>query len=414
MSLLLLLLSLALTYFSPAEIAPEWAKYHLQEFILLPAMGASLVAMSAARSRVQMPQYLLMIAIWFAVVMSQLTNLWFGGALKVFLSFGIVVCLYFVVSLNSSSVLRIRVIAGMLITCALVMAVQGMMAYYGGYRADKLIYRDRIVAFGILNDSNDLAQFFLVALALLGVFWKRGSMIRNVVLVPFGVTLIYGIYLTFSRGAAIGLVVLLFIAVSSRLPKIVSVTLAGLALLVLMAAGFGGGRDISIHEASAAGRVIAWGSGIGFLRSHPIFGIGFSQFADLNGLTAHNSFVLCFAELGLFGYFFWLAFVTVTVMGLERLNKIKTLEPDFRGVLAGLRAAFYGFLATSWFLSRTYTPTLYILFAVCGSLIHMHDNAAAVTVPARPALPIPWVRRTVQCGVLSIIVVYISIKFRTI
>ena len=60
-------------------------------------------------------------------------------------------------------------------------------------------------------------------------------------------------------------------------------------------------------EASANMRFWYWSFGVELLFQHPIFGAGYGQFLELNhGMLAHNSFVQCFAELGLVGYFFWI------------------------------------------------------------------------------------------------------------
>ena len=62
-----------------------------------------------------------------------------------------------------------------------------------------------------------------------------------------------------------------------------------------------------MQDESNAGRLDAWSAGLGMFRQQPFFGVGYNMFTDHNEITAHNSFVLCFAELGLFGYFIWLA-----------------------------------------------------------------------------------------------------------
>ncbi len=107
MSLLFILLSIILTYFSPAEISPELARFHLQQFILFPAILGTAV-LAARQLRFQWPQHFLMVGFWFAVVMSRLSNLWFGGAWQAFLIFGFTVCIYFLVSLNAFTPARIR------------------------------------------------------------------------------------------------------------------------------------------------------------------------------------------------------------------------------------------------------------------------------------------------------------------
>ena len=67
-------------------------------------------------------------------------------------------------------------------------------------------------------------------------------------------------------------------------------------------------------------RVAAWVTGLGIFKAHPVFGIGIDNFSDYNetGNTAHNSYVLCLAELGMFGYFFWMGMI----VGMGRYPKI--------------------------------------------------------------------------------------------
>jgi len=414
MSLLFVILSLALNYFSPAELFPGLANYHLQQFILAPALIGTLVLLSQ-RLKFLWPQDFLIIGFWFAVVMSRLTSGWFGGALTSFLTFALIVLVYFLVSWNTYSLSRIRIVCVAVSMCGVVMACQGLLAYHTGRNAAKLIVRDRVVGWGILNDPNDLSQFLIVCLALLGVLWKRQSPARTALLVIPAVILLYTIYLTLSRGAALGLIALLFVILSTRISKLISGVAVTLIFLVMLAIGFGGGREYSLKEGSAAGRVKAWGTGISMLKSHPVFGVGFGIFTDYNELTAHNSFVLCFAELGLFGYFFWLALVLTTVTGIERMIRLpvkKPAEEEFRGIAQSLRAALYGFLVTAWFLSRTYTITLYVLLALCNSVIYLREGGRTAVVSKM--LTRPWVRLTVACQFASLAIVYISVRLRSI
>lgn len=412
MSLLLTLFSILLTYFTPKELGLDFGP-NLQKFILFPAIVGTLVLI-AKQLRIQQPQHTLILGFWFAIVVSLLTNPWLGGALHAFINFAVIVCVFFLVSFNSYSPGRIRAIYGALALCGFMLAVQGIMAYHFGYQAQKLmVYPGRINGYGILNDPNDLAQFLLVAFALLGTFWKRDALILNCWLVLPAATIMYAIFLTYSRGAIIGFAAMLLLLISTKTSRSLAAIITIIVFLVLLAIGAGGGRQLSIHEASAAGRVIAWGSGISDLKAHPLFGVGYGIFTNYNDLTAHNSFVLCFAELGLFGYFFWLGLIISTVVGLERLARSapKTADgADLSGLVTVSRAALYNFLVTSWFLSRTYNETLYILLAVCGSLIHL----LPATKPDIPALKIPWARLTVLTELASVAVVYILVRIRTI
>src|ERR1700682_4357662 len=54
-------------------------------------------------------------------------------------------------------------------------------------------------------------------------------------------------------------------------------------------------------------------------KSAPLFGIGFNGFTEFLDITAHNSFVLCLAELGLLGSTLWMALLVTTTAGLNRI-----------------------------------------------------------------------------------------------
>ena len=413
MALFLTLLSIALCYFSPGEVVPTLAPFHIQQFILGSAVLISFIVFNMRRGGLLAPQTVLMVAFWFAVVMSVLARGWFRGSLGAFLQFGVVVCVYFLVVLNAFSVKRIRIFCRVISLCALVMAIEGILAYYtGSFNAEKLVIKGRLGGYGILNDANDFAQFLLIGLAFLGISWRRYDVPGNLlkVLIPASV-LMFAIFLTGSRGAMFGLAAIVFVLLSTRLGRTGTVIGTGLVFAVMLAAQFGGGRDISLHEGSASGRVTAWGSGISQLKTDPLFGVGFGQFTEYSDLTAHNSFVLCFAEVGFFGYFFWLALLITTVWGLETLAKVPVETPedeDFTRCVTSVRSALYAFLSTAWFLSRTYHETLYIILALAVVLICLRRER----VPAAAIPMLRWIPLTFVMMVGSVLVIYGTIRLR--
>jgi O-antigen ligase len=332
------------------------------------------------------------------------------------------VCLYFLVLINAFSTGRVRTIYLILLLSAVVMSVQGILAYHTGYQKNKLVAEGlsmgfvvirRIRAYGFLSDPNDLAQFLLVALASLGIFWRKGLGVANVLplTIPAGI-LIYAIYLTHSRGAMIGICVIAVVLISSRFGRMQSAVAAGALFLVMVGFKFGAGREISLSEGSAAGRLMAWGSGISMLKQNPLFGVGYGRFTEFNDLTAHNSFVLCFAELGAFGYFFWLALILTTVIGLERLARwcaITAEDESFTRIVTTTRAALYSFLATSLFLSRTYNVTLYVVLALAAALISQREQRH----PELALRPGRWIPLTVAGQFASLVLFYIAIRLRS-
>src|ERR1039458_627700 len=107
---------------------------------------------------------------------------------------------------------------------------------------------------------------------------------------------------------------------------------------------------------------------------------------DYAGQTAHNSIVVCAAELGLFGLYFWAMFLFTTVKDAlaiaspakvsegepivveeERLfpQETKTIETidkiEINRLGRLMVLSLTGFLVSAWFLSRTYILTMYML-----------------------------------------------------
>jgi putative inorganic carbon (HCO3(-)) transporter len=219
--------------------------------------------------------------------------------------------------------------------------------------------------------------------------------------------MLYAVYLTHSRGALLGLGVIVYFLLRRRVSPVVGLGAAALVLAALYALQFTGGRDITVDQ----GRMVAWGAGIHGFLSRPIFGIGFNHFTDFNDLTAHNSFVLCFAELGLFGYFFWMALLYTTIIGINALGKrLADKDPLLTPCVISVQTAITTYLLTGWFLSRTYQPTLYILLALAGNMLQMRPEE----VP-RPSKTFQgWAGKTVALELASIVLIYVLVKLRRV
>jgi len=188
---------------------------------------------------------------------------------------------------------------------------------------------------------------------------------------------------------------MLLLALKDRFGLVLSGAVVALALMAFLAMNFSGGRDISMQ--AGEDRLEFWGTGLQLFKSSPLFCIGFGNFADHNfGHTAHNSFVLCLAELGMMGYSLWMGLLVFTVAGLNSIiASIKALRPGARHVshpliqlsspdwdledggnrqeverwAKMLRLSLAGFLAAAWFLSRTYALALYLILGMAVALL---------------------------------------------
>jgi len=314
---------------------------------------------------------------------------WMGAPLNVMQQFGPALTLFLLAIWNVTSLNRLRITGGVLVLLAMILVGQGVAAYHFGYMQDKfLLHGDetegeedasyeaaapaRVRGLGEINDPNDLALALVATLPFLGLAWQRRRTIRNIFLVGLPAAfLVYGIYLTRSRGGMLGMLAVFLAGFVSRVSRTKAVIATGLMAVMLMGANFTGGREISASEESAANRIEAWSEGLGMFRSNPILGVGYLNFTDHNDLTAHNSFVLCFAELGFVGYFFWLALLVIAILQLEQVRECADDEGDGNDLRRHARvlvASFAGMLVAAFFLSRSYNPVLYLLVGLAYAL----------------------------------------------
>jgi putative inorganic carbon (hco3(-)) transporter len=225
---------------------------------------------------------------------------------------------------------------------------------------------DRSVATGIFSDPNDLATTFVAGVALLITLMRSHDNKFNwLYLIPLATSL-YAIYLTHSRGGLIALLVLMFayiVTSSQRKVLASSIGLGLVALLFIAAPGRLGNMDTK--EESANSRFHYWYTGVQMLKGNPATGVGYAQFKDNNdGMTAHNTWVLCFGELGLFGYLPFMGALYYCYRKRPIAPGDEPPSPEMNWQLIGARLSLTSYLAASFWLSHTYSPILFVVMSL--------------------------------------------------
>lgn len=437
MSFPLVILYVAFCFLRPGDFFPGIAEY--RPMLWLGSLTGVIVLVERLMKRQPLPalpQFWLVGLFVLAVSLSRLAQGWVGGAIYSLVELAAPIGVFYLVSISVNTLGRLNALVVALIVCSIALALQALIGYESGsesffirqntgeavrfqreYSEDDLEFMGsegvedlkslrRIRSLGFLNDPNDFAQALIVIFPLLARFWRSGKWMMNcvAVLMPCGL-FVWIIFLTQSRGAVIGLLALALLALRDRLGNLAALVLGGIAGAALLALKLLGGRSFSMSDASNYGRIDAWSAGIGMLREHPLFGVGFNNFWDHHPITAHNAFVLCFSELGALGYFVWLSILVVTWLQLDELTKLPAPPSDsnaFPSWANALRFSLVAFLVTSFFLSRTYTITLYLLAAMAAGLIGATGlfNTAAAVSPRR------WVRWTFVAEIATIAIVY--------
>ena len=326
---------------------------------------------------------------------SEVTNGWAGGSLRAISTFLPPVLSGLLTVLSVSSGRRLRYAASVIVWCMTGLTALSIYSFYTGYDAQRYVMQEygtakeapgeiyvpadhvdegilfRIRSVGLLADPNDFSQMMVVALALLfGLYSGKRDLRRAAALCTSTFVLIWGLYLTHSRGSLIGLGLAIIVGLLQTLGLARASAMLALGAITAKILDFTGGRAISDAGESAAHRIDYWNLGLHLLAKHPLFGIGFGNFENANtmtGQTAHNTFMLCAAELGFVGLFFFISLLVFSFRSVsDAINSTALAEIHSERRLAnGLRAALAGFLGCAWFLSRTYDPLLYILLGLC-------------------------------------------------
>ncbi len=440
MGFTLYLLFLCLTYVRPIEaFAPDLGVYRPMLVLLLATFAAAMGRVLRGEKMAATGQHVRLI-LWFTVVIavSVATNGWLGGATTALVDFAPSVLMFLSTVMLVVTRERLRAACAVMIASMVVLSIAGAAAFHTGFLADKLVIWQmaqdeeasteappdiipaqdttvdriwRVRSLGFLSDPNDFGQALVVSLGMLAIFKRPRAMVRNLVVLGIpGAIIFYAIYLTHSRGALLGLAALMFFGIQRRLGTVRTGLLIGTMAMAAMALNFTGGRAYTANEESAGGRIDAWANGLNMLATHPIFGVGYGQFTDHNPLTAHNSFVLCFAETGLVGYFLWLGMVLLVFKQLKRTITLVDHPPEEPGLAGPLRNCMVGFFTCAIFLSRAYQPGLYILLSLAICACYCERPAVPADRLEEFDAPIAWRGATARMLVFSIVAVWLMVK----
>jgi O-antigen ligase len=283
---------------------------------------------------------------------------------------------------------------------------------------------------GQINDPNDFGQLLVCVIPLAFIFWRPKKTLLNIagVILPIS-ALVFGVYLTHSRGALVALVAVAFVAVRRRIGTLPSLLLAGVLFAAAMAMQFTGGRGISAE--SGLDRTALWGESLQLLKSHPLFGVGFGNLPDYLGHTAHNSIAVCAAELGLFGLYFWSLFLFPTlrnVLAIASPAKVSEGEPvvveeelfpqmtskiqeidkaEVNRIGRLLVLSLTGFLVGGWFLSRAFVLTLFLLGGMAEVVYEMALQRGMIAPRMRLQSVLPY---AAGLAFLLVLVMYIMLR----
>lgn len=371
----------------PQEFVPALSQLPLLQVVVL---GAFVIWLLMPGKGWELPHFrllpLLLVFVWLSLGIG---GGWWGGIVPAVEKLLPPMLLFVIISGSVRTIDELRKYSTVVIACACVLVLHGHIQVTTGVGwTGQPMIEGRITYSGIFNDPNDIGLLLVMSIALsLFHFRTQERRIWRLLFLLAFAWLLYGVYLTDSRGTMLATMAVLGLEAWRAYGKVAVITAGSIAVPVLIA--FTRLAELNAEEDSAGNRVEAWYDGVQMLVANPVFGVGWGLFGDVHGMTAHNSFVLAMAELGLPGYTVWLAFVGLTGWMILRLARPAGAAAPSVGDNAGTgeRLAAYfllfsviGFAVGAFFLSQSYKA---MLFMTCGLIVgrYLGQREAGLPVP---------------------------------
>jgi hypothetical protein len=373
------LIFMFLVFWRPQEwLVPALYGYPILDGIVYIAVLGLMMEYDRNRGARWTPAMWLVVGLWGATIVSHIAHTYFAGLMDT-IPETFRFCFFTLLLLSVvNTIERVRAVVLVFIAGACLIAVHVLLqmktgAGFAGQEpmmdfTEKKGWFPRGLFFGIFSDPNDTAQFMATAIPLVFAYPKRLSAMPFMICCGIAYLFLLAIDGTYSRGGLIALCAvaacLIFMRLPSKwLPYAGILALAGGLVLCLT-------YGAALMDISARERVVFWGLANWEFKHNPIFGIGYGMFWQVAGdRAAHNAFVSCYTELGLFGYWFWFSLIMLGMVGCWRVRvafkRPRNGSQAYLKRLAGMSmAGMVGFLAAGYFLSRAFVFPLFFLMGL--------------------------------------------------
>jgi len=263
---------------------------------------------------------------------------------------------------------------------------------------------------GSIGETNRYAQIMLMLVPLgLFRFWgERSAWLRVLAALATGLTALGGV-LAFSRGAAVGFVLMLALMVVMRYINLrrLAVMVLGVALVLTAIPQYGtrlaslqglssflAGEGTDSVDGAIEGRATETLAAALVFADYPLFGVGpgmfkyyaqeYAELVDIRALTttrqAHNLYLGVAAENGVFGLICLLVILFVTLRDLVR-GRARWIQPrpDLAHLMTGYMFAVVAYMTTGLFLHFAYIRYFWLIMALAAAASSMVEEDPGAT-----------------------------------
>jgi O-antigen ligase len=417
----LFLLVNAMLFIRPAEFHPALLGLPVYEVCILSCLAVSypkVLARISPRAMAARPVDACAAAMLGAIALSHVANGDPPMAVSAGVEFAKLLLYYFLLVAVVDTPRRLERFLTALAVFSLAITALAVSHYHGWVQVPALQFLEeidesggeasavrRLGSTGLFQDPNDMCLMLVLATtACLFQIVERRRWYWAAPVVVFG----HALMLTRSRGGFLGLVAALVAWLASRYGR-KALPLGLLVLPVVFAAFAGRQTSISLSSGTGLSRVQLWADGLYQFDHHPVFGIGTEHYADFAGHVAHNSFIHCFTELGLFGGTIFLGAFYLAFWPLVRLGGrgVPALTPELGRLRPYVLAAVTGYATGLMSLSCPYVIPTYTILGLSSVFTGLAEGELGVPVMR---VNLPLVRRVAVLGVGFIVAAHVAVR----
>ncbi|MCP9493832.1 MAG: O-antigen ligase family protein [Pyrinomonadaceae bacterium MAG19_C2-C3] len=291
---------------------------------------------------------------------------------------------------------RLKGIVYLSLAASFVLAFTALQDFLGGRTAVEG-YRVAGAIGGMFGNPNDMALHLVTMIPLVIAFFVgTRNVFKKLFYFAFGVLLVGGTVVTYSRGGFLGMAAtMIFLAwkYGGRLRFLIVPATAVMVLGGVLMMGSYASRLSTIMtpggEASASARQNLLFRSIAASLRNPLFGVGIGNFSiiSIHNQVSHNAYTEISSELGLPALVFYITMILTAFKGLRQIER-EILESGDKKLyywVTGMQASLLGYAVSSFFLSVAYQWYIYYLisYAVCLRRLH-NERTRSVDIQVTP------------------------------
>jgi hypothetical protein len=245
----------------------------------------------------------------------------------------------------------------------------------------------RMCGTGIFNDPNDLAVALVSALPLC-LFWITDPQRRycRPLWIVAAVVCVYALMMTHSRGGFLALMAGLAMFLHTRFGGRRTLLIGLILLPVLLGVFAGRMTSLSTSDGTGQSRIQLWSDYLQYFIHAPLFGIGMGNYHTVSSHVAHNSYIHCYAELGIVGGTLFVGAFYSALLGLYQLRSARDgtpldeepyLDPELHRLYPYVLAVVVSFAVGMMFLTLSYVVPTFMVLGLATVYLRLHSAQTA-------------------------------------